>query len=132
MTKEGLANLEVETDKTGDVAGLWLGQADVKDAFHRLGMPSFFSRYFGYPGCTAEEMKMVGETADGVKLQAGEVLYPLARSLQVGFAWSLWICQLIGDSLCQRTGLLSGSVPLRDRGPTSIDGKGQYQNMVGK
>ena len=84
VTGEGLAlaNLEVEIDKTGDDAGLWVGQADVKDAFHRLGMPSFLSRYFGYPGCTAEEMKMVGETVD-------DVVYPLARSLPMGFAWSL-------------------------------------------
>ena len=75
VTGEGLANLEVETAETSDDAGLWLGQADVKDAFH--------------PGCMAEEMSMVGETVDGVKLRAGDVVYPLARSLPVGFAWSL-------------------------------------------
>ena len=46
---------------------VWLGQADVKDAIHRLGMPSFLSRYVGYPGCTAEEMKMVGETVGDVR-----------------------------------------------------------------
>ena len=50
VTGEGLANLDVETDKTGNDAGLRLGQADVKDAFDPLGMPIFLSRYFGYPG----------------------------------------------------------------------------------
>ena len=56
--------LEVDTGKFGDSDGLWLGEADVKDAFHRLGMPSYLSRSFGYPGCTAEELKMVGEMVD--------------------------------------------------------------------
>ena len=41
VTGEGLAILEVETGEIGDDAGPWLGQADVKDAFHCLGMPSF-------------------------------------------------------------------------------------------
>ena len=102
VTGEGLANLEVETGEIADDAGLSLGQADVNDAFHRLGMPSLLPRYFGYPVCTAKELKKVGETVDGVKLQAGDVVYPLARSLTVGFAWSLWICQQIGESLCRR------------------------------
>ena len=42
---------------------------------------------------------MVGEIVDGVKLQARVVVYPLAKSLPLGFAWSLWICQQIKDSL---------------------------------
>ena len=67
VTGEGLANLEVETEN---------------DASHWL------------PGCTAEEMKMVGETVNRVKLRAGDVMYPLARSLPMD--WSLWICQQIG------------------------------------
>ena len=87
--------MEVQTDEIGD------DEADVKDAFYLLGMPSFLSRYFGYPVCTAEELKMVGETVDAVKLRAGDVVYPVARSLPMGFAWSLWICQQIGESLCQ-------------------------------
>ena len=73
--------------------GRWLGQPDVKDAFHRLGMPCYLSTYFGYPGCTAEELKIVGEVVDGVNLQAGDVVYPLAKSLPIGFAFGLWICQ---------------------------------------
>ena len=51
------------------------------------------------------------------KLRVGDVVYLLARPLPVGFAWSLWMCQQIGESLCQRDGLLSGSVPLCDGGP---------------
>ena len=57
VTGEWLASLGVETDETGAGAGLWLGQADVKDAFHRLGMPVFLSRYFGDPRCTAEVLR---------------------------------------------------------------------------
>ena len=30
--------------------------------------------YFGYHECTAEELTMEGETVDGVKLQAGDVV----------------------------------------------------------
>ena len=48
----------------GDGDGLWLGQSDVKDAFHRLGMQCYLSRYFSYFGCTAEELKMVAEVAE--------------------------------------------------------------------
>ena len=40
----------------------------------------------------------------------------------MGFAWSLWMCQQVGEFLCQRVGLLSGSVPLRDRGPGTVIG----------
>ena len=79
MTGEGLANLD------GEGACLWLRQAEVKDTFHHLGMPSYLSRYFGYPGCTAEELKIVGVTVDGAKFQAGDVVYPLARSPPMGF-----------------------------------------------
>ena len=62
------------------------------------------SHNFGYPGCTAEELKMVGETVDNVKLQGGDVVYPLVSCLPMRFAGSLW--------MCRRASLLSGSVPL--------------------
>ena len=65
----------------GDDDGLWLGQADVKDAFHRLGMQCYLSRYFGYPGCTAEVLKMLGEVVDGVTLLSGDVVSLLAKTL---------------------------------------------------
>ena len=87
--------------ETANDAGLRLGQADVKDAFHRLGMPSFLSAYFGYPGCTAEEMKMVGETVDGVELRAGDVVFPLSRSLPMGFAWSLGVMGCSKDEVAR-------------------------------
>ena len=45
-------------------------------------------------------------------------MYPLAKSLPMGFAWSLWICQQIGECLCQP----AGNVPLRDRGPSTVIG----------
>ena len=65
---------------------------------------------------------MVGEVVDGVTLQSGDVVSPLAKTLAMRFAWSLWICHQIGESLCQQAWLLSKSVPLRDRGPSTAIG----------
>ena len=66
--------------------------------------------------CTAEELEMVGEVVDGIEPRAGDVVYQLAKSLPMGFVWSLWICQQIGDPLCQQAGLPSGSVPFETDG----------------
>ena len=59
--------------------------SDVKDAFHRLGVPVFFSRYFGYLGCTAEKLRMVGETVDNVKLRAWDEVLPTGEVSTDGF-----------------------------------------------
>ena len=48
LVGQTVANWDVETREFGDGDGIWLGRADVKDAFHRQGMPGYLSRCFGY------------------------------------------------------------------------------------
>ena len=51
-------------------------------------------------------MKLVGETVDGIQLRAGDVAYPLARSLPMGLAWSLcgyasrWESPCVNEEVC--------------------------------
>ena len=64
LTSEGLGNLEVDTSDgdtmeaeaaTLEDVAFSIGIADVRDAFHRLLMPSWMSRFFGLPPLTAQE-----------------------------------------------------------------------------
>ena len=98
LTAEGLGNLEVdmvdddammaEAAELTDVA-FSVGIADVKDAFHRLLMPEWMSRYFGLPALTAEAAGLTGEIIDGTPALATDKIIPLARPLPMGFTWSL-------------------------------------------
>ena len=125
LTAEGLGNLEVdmvdddatmaEAAELTDVA-FSVGIADVKDAFHRLLMPEWMSRYFGLPALTAEEAGLTGEIVDGAPALASDKLIPLARPLPMGFTWSLAICQDCVERLCAEARCLRGVPVLRDRG----------------
>ena len=78
VTAEGLGNLEVDAGEAETLAAesmeldgvaLSVGIADVKDAFHRLLMPSWMRRYFGLQPLTADEAGIVGKEVDGVALR---------------------------------------------------------------
>ena len=125
LTSEGLGNLEVDLFD-GDAVeaeaaalkgvAFSVGVADVRDAFHRLLMPAWMSRYFGLPPLTAREAGVTGEVIDGIPAAASDLIWPLARPLPVGFTWSLAICQDSVERLCARTPCLQGVPLLRDRG----------------
>ncbi|CAK0826014.1 unnamed protein product, partial [Prorocentrum cordatum] len=119
LAAEGLAGVEAESFEGGSVPA-FMGVADVKDAFHRLIMPEWLSRYFGLPDALAEGVGAVGQVIDGAVAAAGDAIAPLARALPTGFTWSLFFCQRIGENICQRVPALHASGPLRDRGRPAV------------
>ena len=81
LSSEGFAACEVDL---GDTAGMdedeverllsltqvFVGEADVKDCFHRMRVPLWMSRYFALPGVTAKCLGLVGSELGGRILQA--------------------------------------------------------------
>ncbi|CAK0899327.1 unnamed protein product [Prorocentrum cordatum] len=116
----GLAGVEAESFEGGGVPA-FAGVADVKDAFHMLIMPVWLSRYFGLPDALVAGAGAVGQVIDGAVAVAGDAIAPLARALPAGFAWSLFFCQRIGESLLgQRAPAPRASEPLRGRGRPAV------------
>ena len=90
MTSEGLSRVEVALENGDEdpgelsrLAGLHLGLADVKDAFHRFKVSKLYSSFFALPEVDGQEV--------GAPL-VGRVC-PCFSSLPVGHTWSLFFCQ---------------------------------------
>ena len=69
--------------KLSRLAGLYLGLADVKDAFHRFKISKLYSSFFALP-----EVESMEEGAPWI----GRVCHCFS-SLPMGHTWSLFFCQ---------------------------------------
>ncbi|CAK0873101.1 unnamed protein product, partial [Prorocentrum cordatum] len=119
-TPEGLAGVEAESFEGGGAPAI-MGVADVKDAFHRLILPEWLSRYSGPPDALAEDVGMVGQGIDGTVAVAGDSIVPSARALPTEFTWSLFfLFHRIGESLRQRMPAPRAPEPLRGRGRPDV------------
>ena len=91
VTGEGLGRIEIETGVDDEPVPIWSGTADIRDAFHRMGMPEWLRRYFALPPLTARELGIT--SLEGVALQPDDKVWPLPRALPMGFSWSFYYCQ---------------------------------------
>ena len=89
----------------------------MKDCFHRLRFPieSKLDEYFAYPEVWASELGL--SWWEGERVTEDTVLYPLAQSLPMGWAWSLYFAQEANTRQMELTKELSGAQLLQDRGP---------------
>ena len=78
-----------------DQIHVYLGDGDMKDAFHRFRLRREFSEWLCVGHVLAEEVGMVGEEADGVLLKRGDPVDLCWTSSPMGFSWSLFFCQYI-------------------------------------
>ena len=132
LTGEGLASLQIDVDPAGDfdsinASGFWnsvslcLAVADVDNCFHRMVMPPWMSKYFSWQPAKAEELHLVGKVVDGVTLKLGDHVWPCCRMLPMGFTWSLYFAQSIGEKFCRETPSLRTSTIMNDySGPAVI------------
>ena len=86
----------------------FLSAADVQDAFHRMEITMWLSRYFGMPAVRAGD---VGEFADGWALNPDDLLTYLPRGL---LSWSLFFAQEVDEEAV--SDVLPRALLLRDRG----------------
>ncbi|CAK0879749.1 unnamed protein product [Prorocentrum cordatum] len=104
------------------LAGLdtWLGVSDVKDCFHRLLLEDGpgLQEYFGHPPLRAADLRLT--ELDGARLAPSTLVYPLARALPMGWAWSLFFAQSANSCRMLKVPSLQGAPVMTDRGPPLI------------
>ena len=115
--------MEVERAGEGLVDMLTLGLTDIENCFHRFkfgteGLGSALAEYFGLPVVTAGELQI--SLLDGEAISSETVLYPLATSLPMGWAWSLYFAQESNSArMCSIPSLRSFRV-MSDRGEAVV------------
>ena len=127
LTGEGLARMEVEIDDdaaTHRALGalrVALGVADVSDCFHRLRFgPELqeLKKFFAYPPILAGDAGVT--EVDGVHVDTDALLFPIAESLPMGWAWSLYFAQCINEHQLSHSMRLVRPLVMSDRGPPLV------------
>ena len=77
---------------------LYLGQVDIADCFHSIGLPEEFRHLFGLPAIRACYVG-VSLTADGVAVSPTDNVIPCWTAVPMGWSHSLWVCQIIHERL---------------------------------
>ncbi|CAK0857819.1 unnamed protein product, partial [Prorocentrum cordatum] len=96
-----------------------------KDCFHRLRFPkeSKVDEYFACPEAWASELGLAWWK--GRRVEKDMVLYPLAQSLPMGWAWSLYFAREANARQVELTEKLRGAHLPQDRGsPLALQGGG--------
>lgn len=128
---EGFARLEVtvpeshhpgspEFAKDLEGFGLYFGLSDIKDCFHRLRIPSWLSKYFALKPVPCQWVGLEGQEIEGKRLSRGDMVFPMAGSLPMGFSWSLFFAQKISEAQMQRIPELAAAMPMTDRGRPAV------------
>lgn len=89
---------------------MFVGVADVKDAFHRLVMPPELSPHFCFEAVGVDALVFIPDSVEGGQARAGSVVFPCARELPMGFTWSLFFCQSVGRHMMSRAAELGERV----------------------
>ena len=117
LSGEGMARVEVTLEQLAD---LCIASGDVKNAFHHFAIPLWLSRYFGLPPVRASDLNLTGKTIDGKLLASADLVYPVPRTLPMGFSWAMFFCQHVGLDLHRRAQLPRSLSWVADRAPPAI------------
>ncbi|CAK0840930.1 unnamed protein product, partial [Prorocentrum cordatum] len=123
VTAEGLARVAVGLDgssMTGAAEGFTLGTSDISDAFHRFRIDRGLSGYFCTRPALAGEVGLAGTKLGGRRLEADARLVPACAALPMGFTWSRFFCQEVGESMMSDAPELAGVPRMSDWGPTTV------------
>ena len=95
-TGEGLGKIELDIGDANDA--IWASQlklafgvADVSDSFHRMVLDRKMSEYFRWPPVLARAVGI--EVVNGVKVDGDELIWPMQRTLGIGFSWATFLAQ---------------------------------------
>ncbi|CAK0875099.1 unnamed protein product, partial [Prorocentrum cordatum] len=112
---------------------VYVGLVKRTASFHRLRFPkeSKLDEYLACPEAWASELGLAWW--EGRRVERGMVLYPLAQSLPMGWAWSPYVAREANARQMDLTKELRGAHLLQDRGPPLVlqggrddAGRGKY------
>ena len=127
LTGEGLSRMEIEIEDDVSMhvtlGGLRinLGVADVSDCFHRMKFgPELkeLKKFFGYPAILAGDLGL--SELDGQYLAPETEVFPLAESLPMGWAWSLYFAQCVNEYQLSISMRVAKPLVMSDRGPPLV------------
>ncbi|CAK0903346.1 unnamed protein product [Prorocentrum cordatum] len=96
-TGEGLSAIELGADED-----IFVGGADLSDAFYHMGLPKPLRKYFTFRPVRAAS---VGCTEIGGRaVAAHEKVYPRLAVIPMGWSWALWMCQKIHERIVEADG----------------------------
>ena len=95
-----------------DGAEVFMGSADVKNAFYVLETPPELSRMFTLPKIKRKHVKQCSSVPDG---NLDDYLIPSLRVLPMGWSWSLHLCQMFVSS--QVHSVVPSSQQIIDKAP---------------
>ena len=107
VTAEGLSRFETSSDTVAS-GHCCFAVGDVNNCFHRLRLPEGMHRLFALRPLDAKHTTLA--------LPPGTAVYPCIASFPMGFAWSLWVAQSVGEAVLGRVPELRDVPRLSDRG----------------
>ncbi|CAK0798609.1 unnamed protein product [Prorocentrum cordatum] len=118
---EGFARVEVGGVECGGQPdlGFTLGTSDISDAFHRFRIDRGLSSYFCLRPVTAQEIGVTGRAIGDSAAPPDRRLVPACAALPMGFTWSLYFCQEVGEAVMDATPGLERAHRMSDGGPTT-------------
>ena len=123
-TSEGLSRIEVDSPNNfeDDPEGLavFLGVADVQDAFHRFRLRDNMAVYFGLGSARLADLRCDSLLLSDVATDVGGCVDLVWASLPMGFSWSLYFCQTINEAKMGTIPELHDSTLMTDRGRAAV------------
>ncbi|CAK0868997.1 unnamed protein product, partial [Prorocentrum cordatum] len=112
---------EAESDgiQGGADLGFTLAASDISDAFHRFRTDRGLSGYFCMRCVTAQEVGLVGAAVGGLAAAPDRRLVPACAAPPMGFTWSRYFCQEVGEAAMGTAPELERAHRMSDRGPAT-------------
>ena len=110
-----------------------LGLPDVSDCFRRFRLSADMADFFGVGTVTAKELNVVGLELCGTELGADSSLDLLWGSWPMGFTWSVYLFQSVGETKMGMVPQLHSSELINDRAPPigfSVGSKPTFRNFA--
>ena len=96
-TPDVIAELVVNASDT-----LYVGKCDLSDFYHALALPEWLMPYFCLPSVSCAELGLPG---DGF-------VYPMLRTLPMGFSHAVLLAQLVHENVIASAGLYADAAPV--------------------
>ena len=133
LTSDGFSRIEIhvpenlqpgtaEFNRYLETRKVSIGLSDVKDCFHRLRQPRWLAEYFCLRPVPARWVGLQGSILDGVSLGPEDYVYSASGSLCMGFSWSLFFAQRVGERLMSTASALQSSILVNDRSEALVLG----------
>ena len=110
---QAFACLEVDSHSP-----VFLGGADIKDAFYRIELPSDLRDLFGLPSVRACHVGV--QSILGITVHPSDMIVPCFKGVPMGWNQSLWICQSLHEIVAGRVETVTEASRFVDRKPATV------------